>query len=65
MTSEPNDLDCCPGAPGFGDPNGMHTHDCPAYLANVAAFMAMQWAKDDARAAAVDHARLAAGTEEG
>jgi hypothetical protein len=28
--------DCCPGEEVFGDPNGMHTHDCPVYLATVA-----------------------------
>lgn len=29
--------DCCPGEPCYGDPHGMHTMDCPVYLANVAA----------------------------
>ena len=29
--------DCCPGEPAHGDPHGMHTFDCPVYLANMAA----------------------------
>ena len=29
--------DCCPGEPVHGDPRGLHTHDCPVYLANMAA----------------------------
>lgn len=31
---------CCPGETLRGDPHGMHTHDCPVYLANVAAWEA-------------------------
>jgi hypothetical protein len=29
---------CCPGESFRGDPHGMHTHDCPTYLASMAAF---------------------------
>jgi hypothetical protein len=25
-------LDCCPGEPFMGDPQGLHTFDCPVYL---------------------------------
>jgi hypothetical protein len=38
MPDQPDD--CCAGAPCAGDPNGMHTLDCPVYLANVAAWEA-------------------------
>lgn len=29
---EPTDeMDCCAGEPAFGDPQGLHTFDCPEY----------------------------------
>lgn len=34
----PREERCCPGEPCNGDPNGMHTFDCPVYLANVEAW---------------------------
>jgi hypothetical protein len=32
--------DCCPGEPFRDDPDGLHTLDCPVYLANMAAWEA-------------------------
>ena len=32
--------DCCVGEPCYGDPKGLHSDDCPVYLANMAAFEA-------------------------
>lgn len=29
--------DCCKGEPGYGDPRGLHSEDCPEYLASMAA----------------------------
>jgi len=34
--------DCCVGEPAFGDPKGLHTADCPVYLANMDALERMQ-----------------------
>lgn len=33
---------CCPGESLRGDPFGMHTHDCPFYLANIEAWEAQR-----------------------
>lgn len=41
---------CCPGEPAFGDPNGLHTHDCPVYQANVDALERSRAANDRRRA---------------
>lgn len=32
--------DCCEGEPCYGDPKGLHSDDCPEYLASMAAFEA-------------------------
>lgn len=34
--------DCCPGEPCLGDPRGMHSLDCPVYLASMEALEAGQ-----------------------
>lgn len=42
----PKPDDCCPGEPCMGDPRGMHTFDCPVYLANVEAWEADRRCRD-------------------
>lgn len=32
--------DCCPGEPCYGDPRGLHSEDCPVYLANMETYEA-------------------------
>jgi hypothetical protein len=36
-----NGTDCCPGEPFMGDPNGLHSFDCPVYEANMRGFEAL------------------------
>jgi hypothetical protein len=42
MTTGDSALGCCVGEPGFGDPNGLHSLDCPAYQAFVEAWIDRQ-----------------------
>lgn len=47
---------CCEGEPAFGDPNGLHTFDCPVYQKNAAAMIERNRPAQPVRAADLDFA---------